>query len=67
MKNQKTQMNNVKNHLKRYGHITSWEAITLYKITRLSHYILVLRKEGYEIVSVYERKNKKNYVRYILN
>jgi len=39
-------------HLGRYGSLTSWEAIKEYGITRLSHYILVLRKEGYDIVSI---------------
>lgn len=33
------------NHLQTYGKITSWEAITKYRCTRLSQYILILRKE----------------------
>ena len=36
-------------HLMEYGTITSLEAIEKYRCTRLSHYILVLRKEGYSI------------------
>ena len=39
-------------HLGRYNTLTAWEAIKEYGITRLSHYILVLRQEGYDIVSV---------------
>ena len=36
-------------HLQTYGSITSLEAIQMYKCTRLSQYILLLRKDGYEI------------------
>ncbi len=38
-------------HLLEYGSITSLMAIELYHCTRLSHYIYLLRKEGYEITS----------------
>lgn len=44
-------------HLQKYGTITSWEAIMDYGCTRISQYILLLRKENYPIVSV--RKNVK--------
>ena len=36
-------------HLKTYGHITSWEAIQEYGATRLSSIIFNLRKRGYDI------------------
>ena len=36
-------------HLQEHGSITSLEAIQKYKCTRLSQYILLLRKEGYKI------------------
>lgn len=36
-------------HLKKYGHITSLEAISLYSATRLSAIIYNLRKKGYDI------------------
>lgn len=36
-------------HLQQYGCITSLEAIELYHCTRLSQYILLLRKDGYKI------------------
>lgn len=36
-------------HLKDYGTITSWEAIMEYGCTRLSHYIYLLKKDGYTI------------------
>lgn len=41
-------------HLKDYGTITSWEAILEYGCTRLSHYIYLLKKEGYTITGVNE-------------
>lgn len=60
------------NHLQNYGSITAWEAIKKYNCTRLSHYILLLRKEGYEIKGIRESfvhsitGKKSNYVRYSL-
>lgn len=36
-------------HLQDYGSITSWEAISIYGCTRLSHYIWLLRKQKYNI------------------
>ena len=36
-------------HLQEHGCITSLEAIEIYKCTRLSQYILLLRKAGYNI------------------
>jgi hypothetical protein len=57
----------VKEHLITNGNITSWEAITKYRITRLSHFIYVLRKEGYDITSVWKTNNKKRFVEYRLN
>ena len=38
-------------HLQEYGSITSLVAIELYHCTRLSHYIYLLRKDGYVIES----------------
>lgn len=36
-------------HLREHGTITSWEAIKEYGCTRLSHYIYLLKKDGYQI------------------
>lgn len=44
-----TQENIILNHLKEHGSISSWTAITEYHITRLSAYILNLKKEGVKI------------------
>lgn len=52
MQKPKTQYEAVSNHLFNFGHITSWEAIKEYGITRLSHLIYRLRKEGVLIESL---------------
>lgn len=49
MKKQKTQAQDVLNHFKEHGHITSMEAWSKYHITRLAHVIYTLRKRGYII------------------
>ena len=59
-------------HLLEYGSITSLVAIELYHCTRLSHYIYLLRKEGYVIESkdvdfIHSITGRKGqYARYIL-
>lgn len=59
-------------HLQKYGSITAWEAIKNYNCTRLSHYILMLRKDGYKIIGKREpfvnkiTGKKSTYVRYRL-
>lgn len=59
-------------HLKEHGSITSLEAIAIYKCTRLSQYILLLRKDGYnirneEVPFIHSVTGKKSsYVRYWL-
>ena len=44
-----TQKEQVLNHLKTYGSLTSWDAIIEYGITRLSHHIYCLRNDGFII------------------
>lgn len=51
-KQPKTQKEAVKMHLNDYGHLTSLEAIREYGITRLSHWIWVLRNEGMSIKTI---------------
>jgi hypothetical protein len=68
-KKQQLQLNQIRNHLLIFGSITSWQAIQKYKITRLSGYILLLRKdEGFDIDTIYKRNadNTGNYGLYIL-
>lgn len=50
MKTTKTQQ--VLNHLKEFGSITTWTAIQSYGATRLSAIIFNLRKRGYEIATL---------------
>ena len=66
-----TKAKQVKDHLLNNGHITSWDAIQLYRATRLSDIIFRLRKEGYLIESEWQvgtdiNGNKVRYVKYNL-
>ncbi len=55
-----TKTQKVKNHLTTKGVISSWEAIKLYKATRLSAIIFNLRKDGMDIVSVPKSSKDEN-------
>jgi hypothetical protein len=52
-----TQLKTILAHLKKKksAGITSWDAITNYGITRLAHYIHLLRARGYGIDDEFER------------
>ena len=62
-----TKTNQVKEHLLERGSITSWEAIQLYRATRLSAIIFNLRKAGYIIESEWQEgiDSNGNQVRYV--
>jgi ribulose bisphosphate carboxylase small subunit len=51
-----TQLQTILDHLKKKksAGITSWDAISSYGITRLAHYIHLLRSRGYGINDEYE-------------
>ena len=51
-------------HLQQEGSITSWDAIQLYRATRLSAIIFNLRKEGYNIKSKNESGEGSHWTRY---
>lgn len=55
-------------HLKKHRSITSWEAIKLYRATRLSAIIFNLRERGYDIRSVmeYNEETGTRFARYVL-
>lgn len=53
-------------HLLAHNTITSWQAITLYGITRLACYINILRKEGKLITDEWEKKDGKQWKKYTL-
>ena len=52
-------------HLIKYKKITSWDAITKYKATRLGAIIFNLRKKGFIIETKYEVKDKIRYGVYV--
>ncbi len=58
-----TQTEIVEKHLLEKRVITSWEAIQLYNVTRLSEMIRLLRKK-YFIISNWKHYNKKRFVEY---
>lgn len=60
-----TQKQQVLAHLKKKKSITSWDAIKLYGITRLAHYIYLL-KDDYVIHTINEKNEESRWARYIL-
>ena len=56
--------NNVFEHLKKHGSITTWEAIERYRATRLSAIIYNLRAQGMNISSVTKKGKDGVYVEY---
>ena len=54
-------------HLQKYGSITSWEAITQYKATRLSSIIFNLKEKGYNIESLDRRGDGCRFTEYVLH
>lgn len=66
----KTKIQDVKDHLKRLGKITTWDSYKLYGVTRISTIIYILRKRGWNIKSVQKskldrNKNMCNFVEYV--
>ncbi len=66
MKKRLSQTDKILEHLKVNGTITSWEAINLYRCTRLSAKIYDLRNLGYNITTKMVTKKNSNgeYVTY---
>ena len=60
-----TKTGKVLKHLQEQGSITSWDAIQLYRVTRLAAVILNLKQEGYQIQSVNESKDGTHWTRYV--
>lgn len=59
------------NHLEKHGYITTWEAIENYGCTRLSQYILLLRKKNLKVIDTWEHSKNRygksvKYKKYIL-
>ncbi len=53
-------------HLKKHRHITSWEAINLYKATRLADIIFKLKAQGFKIDTVLVENSNTRFARYFL-
>lgn len=63
-----TQKTLVLNHLRQHGHISSWEAITTYHISRLSEYIRSLRHDDFiNITDEWQENNHKRFKVYHLS
>jgi hypothetical protein len=59
-----TKTKKVANHLVNKSSITSWDAINLYKATRLSAIIFNLKKRGFIISTTMEENNNATFARY---
>jgi TfoX/Sxy family transcriptional regulator of competence genes len=57
-------MKQIKAHLRKYGSITSREALMNYNIFRLAVVIQRLRDQGYIIKTEMITENKKRYAKY---
>jgi len=66
MNNQQTQIRKIENHLLVHGKITSWTAIRLYRITRLSAYIHMLKEKNWEIDPVNKKNEQTHWTEYRL-
>jgi ACT domain-containing protein len=64
MSKTRTQKEQVLAHLQKRKSITSWDAIQKYGITRLAHYIYVL-KDSYNIQTINEKSDESRYARYV--
>jgi hypothetical protein len=53
-------------HLKKHRHITSWEAINLYKATRLADIIFKLKGQGFKIDTILVENGNTRFARYFL-
>ena len=61
-----TKKDKVYMHLKTHRQITSWEAIRLYKVTRLADVIFKFKQDGLEIDTVMVQGNDSRFARYFL-
>lgn len=53
-------------HLKKHKHITSWEAIKLYRATRLADIVYKLKKQGFNIETLMVDGENSRFARYYL-
>lgn len=62
----KNKAEKLKNYLKENRTITSWQAITILKITRLSGYIYNLKAKGWKFKTTEENQNGSRFAVYEL-
>jgi hypothetical protein len=62
-----TKIDAVYMHLKKRKHITSWEAINLYRATRLADIIYKLKDQGFDIETQMFYKGNTRFARYYLH
>jgi hypothetical protein len=53
-------------HLKKHKHITSWEAINLYRATRLADIVYKLKNQGFNIETLMVEGENTRFARYFL-
>ena len=53
-------------HLKKHKYITSWEAINLYKATRLADIVYKLKQQGNDIQTIMVDNGSVRFARYRL-
>lgn len=53
-------------HLKKHKHITSWEAINLYRATRLADIVYKLKNQGFKIQTLMVESGNTRFARYFL-
>ncbi len=53
-------------HLKKHKTITSWEAIQMFKYTRLADAIFVLKEDGHNIITNMITRNGSTFAEYTL-
>lgn len=62
----KSKSQKLKDHLRKHKTITSWDAIQLFKITRLASEIFKLKAKGWYFKTTEEEKNGTRYAVYEL-
>jgi hypothetical protein len=60
----KSKHRQIEEYLQRVGYITSWQAITLFAVTRLAVVISRLRLDGYKISTEIKEENGVRYAVY---
>jgi hypothetical protein len=60
----KSKHKQIEEYLQRVGYITSWQAITLFGLTRLASVIARMRMDGYRISTEIRKENGSSFALY---